>query len=112
MIIGFAISIIIGMLYKIAPFLSWLHLQQATLKDPLALLELPTMHDLLPVSRARTQFLLHGLGLILLLSATQLPQIAPLAALVLAADFLWLELSLLKVLRAYRTSSRTSAVKY
>jgi len=102
MIPGFAISIIIGMLYKIAPFLGWLHLQQTALKDPLAMLNLPTMRDLLPVRHARIQFRLHAISLVLLLGATLHPQITPLAAITLAADFLWLELSLLKVLGSYR----------
>jgi hypothetical protein len=108
MIPGFAISIMIGMLYKIAPFLSWLHLQQCSLKSPVNspvdILQLPTMQDLLPVKRARIQFRLHCLSLILLLGAVQLPAISPLAAIALAADFVWLEISLLTVLRAYRNA--------
>ena len=104
MIPGFAISIMIGVLYKIAPFLGWLHLQQACVQQPMAILKLPTMHDLLPVKRGRIQFWLHGLALVLLLCAAQLPVISPLAAVVLAADFIWLEISLVKVLRGYRRS--------
>jgi hypothetical protein len=106
MIPGFAISIMIGMLYKIAPFLSWLHLQQACLKKPGAILKLPTMHDLLPIKHGRMQFWLHGLALALLLGAVQVPVITPLAAIALAADFIWLEMSLLKVMRAYRASMK------
>jgi len=105
MIPGFAISIMIGVLHKIAPFLSWLHLQQACLKSPTDMMRLPTMHDLLPVRHARIQFWLHCIALMLLLGAVQLPAISPLAALSLAADFIWLEISLLKVLRIYRSSS-------
>jgi branched-subunit amino acid transport protein AzlD len=104
MIPGFAISIMIGVLYKIAPFLSWLHLQQACLKNPTGILKLPTMHDLLPVKHGRIQFWLHALALVLLLSAVLLPVISPLAAIALAADFIWLEISLLKVLHTYQNS--------
>lgn len=104
MIPGFAISIVIGMLYKIAPFLSWLHLQQNCLTNPTTLAQLPTMHDLLPVKHARTQFWLHCLSLTLLLGAVQFPVVSPLAAIVLAADFLWLEISLLTAMRRYRNS--------
>jgi hypothetical protein len=104
MIPGFAISIMIGVLYKIAPFLSWLHLQQACLKQPMDILKLPTMHDLLPIKYGRIQFWLHCLALALLLSAVLLPVISPLAAIILAADFIWLEISLLKALHVYRKS--------
>ena len=106
MIPGFAISIMIGVLYKIAPFLSWLHLQQACLKQPMAILKLPTMHDLLPVKHGQIQFWLHSLSLALLLLAVQLPVLSPLAAVAIVADFAWLEVSLLKVVRSYRHSLR------
>jgi branched-subunit amino acid transport protein AzlD len=106
MIPGFAISVMIGVLYKIAPFLSWLHLQQACVNQPMAILKLPTMHDLLPVKHSRIQFWLHGLAVALLLSAVPLPALSPLAAAVLAADFVWLEVSLLKVVQTYRLSMR------
>ena len=105
MIPGFAISIMIGVLHKIAPFLSWLHLQQACLKNPMDIMKLPTMHDLLPIKHARIQFWLHATAVTLLLSAALLPAFSPLAAIVLAADFVWLEISLLRVLRIYRSSS-------
>ncbi len=104
LVVGFAISIIIGMLQKIAPFLAWLHLQQACLTQPSAMLTLPTMHDLLPRRRARVQFWLHGTSLALLTMAPAYPPLGLPAALALAVDFAWLELSLLKVLRAYRGS--------
>jgi hypothetical protein len=115
MIPGFAISIMIGVLYKIAPFLSWLHLQQACLKQsmdkamdkPMDILKLPTMHDLLPVKHGRIQFWLHSLAVVLLLMAALLPAISSLAAIVLAADFIWLEITLLKVLRTYYNSMQT-----
>ena len=111
MIPGFTISIMIGVLYKIAPFLSWLHLQQACLQKsmdkPMDILKLPTMHDLLPVKHGRIQFWLHGLAVLLLLMATLLPAISSLAASVLAADFIWLEITLLKVLRTYYKSMQT-----
>ena len=109
MIPGFAISVMIGVLYKIAPFLSWLHLQQACVKEPMAILKLPTMHDLLPVKHGQIQFWLHSLALALLLLAVQLPVLSPLAAVGIVADFAWLEVSLLKVVRTYRHSLRAIA---
>jgi hypothetical protein len=102
MVPGFAISIIIGMLHKIAPFLSWLHLQRACLHQPMAMIKLPTMHELLPVRRARIQFWLHCVTLGLLLLATVYSPLGAIASIALAADFGWLGLSLVQVLRAYR----------
>jgi hypothetical protein len=102
MVPGFAISIIIGMLHKIAPFLSWLHLQRACLHQPLAMINLPTMHELLPVRRGRIQFWLHFGTIGLLLMATLYPPIGAIASVALAADFCWLGISLVQVLHAYR----------
>lgn len=102
MVPGFAISILIGMLHKIAPFLSWLHLQRACLHQPMAMIKLPTMHELLPVRRARIQFWLHCATLGLLLLATVYPLLGAIASLALAADFGWLGISLVQVLRTYR----------
>jgi len=104
---GFAISIMLGALYKIAPFLSWLHLQQACLNNPMAVMQLPTMHDLLPVKHGRIQVHLHALALVLLLGAVWMPAISPVAAIALAADFICLEISLLRVLRSYLASMAT-----
>jgi hypothetical protein len=101
-IVGFAISIMMGMLHKIAPFLSWLHLQRACLDRPLAMLKLPTMHELLPAQRARRQLQLHSATLVLMLAASMYAPLGSIAALALAMDFGWLGLSLLGVLRAYR----------
>lgn len=101
-VVGFAISIIIGMLHKIAPFLTWLHLQRACLEQPMAMIGLPTMHDLLPVRRAQIQFWLHCASLALLLLAAVLPTLGTIAAIVLAVNFSWLGISLVTVLRAYR----------
>lgn len=99
---GFAVTVIIGVLHKIAPFLAWLHLQQAFLKHPQAMASLPTMHDMLPIRRARTQFRIHCIALLLLLSAPLHELITAVAAIALAIDFVWLEVSLLTVLRAYK----------
>ncbi len=109
LIAGFAMSVIIGMLHKILPFLCWLHLnmQRNRRYNPKALLRLPTMHDILPGRRARVQFHLHCLALGLLLLAPFLPAAGIAAALALGADFLWLTVSTLKVLRLYQQTLRT-----
>lgn len=94
---GGAIS---SMLYKIVPFLSWLHLSQAGIKRP------PSVKKLLPDSRIQRQLRVHHLSLALLCLASLLSAFAPagtsltaslatslitrLAGLALIAEFGWL----------------------
>jgi hypothetical protein len=85
MIVGFAGSTIIGMLYKIVPFLAWLHLQ-ARLESAA-----PHMKEFLPDASALAHGWLHAAALVLLAPAVWAP--APwlyLAAGALLASFLWL----------------------
>jgi hypothetical protein len=58
-VVGFAISIINGMLYKILPFLVWLHLNQARARHPRPGRRIPTMHEIIAPPRARLQLGLH-----------------------------------------------------
>ncbi|NOZ52910.1 MAG: hypothetical protein GXP08_07160 [Gammaproteobacteria bacterium] len=54
-IFGFAVSVIIGMLYKIIPFLVWLHLQRQNTRR----IKLPNMKEIIPEQRIRWHFVLH-----------------------------------------------------
>lgn len=64
-IFGFALSVIMGMLYKIVPFLIWFHLQ-----GKLPGKQVPHMKEIIPDSAARLHFRVHLAGLFaLLLSA-------------------------------------------
>ncbi len=54
-LIGFALSLINGMLYKIVPFLVWLHLQGR----PAARGGVPNMKQIVPATAARRQFRVH-----------------------------------------------------
>ena len=58
---GFAISIMIGMLYKIIPFLSWFHISSRGFFD------MPTMKEMIDEKMALVQFGLHLLAFIALL---------------------------------------------
>ncbi|WP_210395360.1 hypothetical protein [Motiliproteus sediminis] len=64
--IGFMLSVMLGMLQKIVPFLIYLHLQRACLGDPMAMMALPNMQDLLPTQTQRRQWQLQLLTLLLL----------------------------------------------
>ncbi|HFD78844.1 MAG TPA: hypothetical protein ENK05_00440 [Gammaproteobacteria bacterium] len=69
---GFAVSVINGMLYKIVPFLVWLHLRMPVLKGlvpPGTRLYTPNIHEVIAPQRMKWQFLLHAAALVLLLAA-------------------------------------------
>ncbi|NLF55485.1 MAG: hypothetical protein GX576_14020 [Thauera phenolivorans] len=89
---GGAIS---AMLYKIVPFLTWLHLTQAGIKAP-------NMKKLLPDAPMRRQLQAHAATLAVLLAAAVLPVLAPLAGLLLMVEFGWLFGNLLRAVRAGR----------
>jgi len=97
MIIGFAASTIIGMLYKIVPFLAWLHLQ-ARLESAA-----PHMKEFLPDAPALAHAWLHGAALVLLAPAIWAPGpwLYP-AAGALLVSFLWLGANLVRAVRVYR----------
>ncbi|OMH32759.1 hypothetical protein [Motiliproteus sp. MSK22-1] len=62
--LGFVITVMLGMLQKIVPFLMFLHLQRACIHDPSAFIKLPNMRELLPVSDSKWQFRLHSATLL------------------------------------------------
>ncbi len=104
LVIGFAVSVVQGMLYKIVPFLSWLHLQNVLTRHNLVgQVKIRNMRQLLPVKGPRRQFVAHLIALGLLLLAAWLggPWVR-IAGLALAADFAMLGWELLGVVRRYR----------
>lgn len=64
MIFGFALSVINGMLYKILPFLTWLHLSIRATELRVSRRLIPNIKMIIPDSRARIQFGLHLLALL------------------------------------------------
>jgi hypothetical protein len=93
-VVGFILTVMIGMLYKIVPFLVFLHLQRACLSRPERFSKLPTMHTVIPVRRARWQFFIHAVAVVMCLGATKSPVLGPWAAVLLAADCAWLGVSI------------------
>jgi hypothetical protein len=94
---GLFLSVITGMLYKIMPFLNWLHLQQ---QGGTAML-LPNMKQMIPEASMRGQMRLHFTALGLLLAAVPWPALALPAGLAFAASCLWLEWNLVGAARVY-----------
>lgn len=100
MIVGFAMSLVNGMLYKILPFLVWFHLQSRRKPgEPAA----PNVKQILPEIRTRRQMWLHFAALAALLSAVLQPSLFfyPAAAL-FGASGLWLWLNMAFAWRTYR----------
>ncbi len=103
MIVGFAVSVINGMLYKIVPFLVWFHLQS---KNKAHGITVPNVRDILPESRTRPQMWLHFAALGMLLAATLLPTMFTYpAALLFGASNLSLWLNIVAAVRIYRSTS-------
>lgn len=101
-IIGFALSVIQGMIYKIVPFLIWFHLQG---KLPIG--KTPNMKDIIPDNAARWHWRAHLASLLLLLVSAIWPRpwvyVAG-CALLLAAMLL-----LTNLIRAWNRYLRTMA---
>lgn len=98
-LIGFAASVVNGMLYKIVPFLAWFHLQA---QKGIMASGLPSMKDYLPDSAANGQLGLHAAALACLVAAPFLPILAVPGGLLLAASATWLGWNLLRAARLFR----------
>jgi hypothetical protein len=97
-IVGVFISAVNGMLYKIVPFLNWLHLQNLYGLKAVP----PTMHQMIPEAAMRRQFRLHLAALALLLGAVWWPALARPAGLLFALSCAWLGWNLISAGRVYR----------
>ena len=95
---GVFVSVINGMLYKIVPFLNWLHLQRQgdPRKPP------PNMKLMIPERAMGGQMRLHFIAVALLLAALLWPFLTRPAGLAFAASCLWLEWNLVGAVRQYR----------
>jgi hypothetical protein len=104
-LVGFATSIINGMLYKIVPFLAWFHLQSVARNAG----PVPTMKKMLGEADQRLQFRVHVAALALLVAAIVQPGVLVYpAALALGASGVLLEVNLLRVLRRLRNPTSST----
>lgn len=103
MLAGFAMSVIIGMMYKIVPFLIWLHLQQVNaLRRPL-----PHMRQIIAQRPMRWQASAHGIAVALLIAALAWPPAVYGAGVAWAASQLLLATNLGRALRLYAALRRS-----
>ena len=98
-LVGVFVSAITGMMYKIVPFLNWLHLQR--LGAPLS--AVPNMNKMIPAGAMTGQLRLHVLAVVLLLAAVWQPELARLAGVAFAASCAWLGWNLVGAARRYQT---------
>ena len=100
MIVGFAMSVINGMLYKIVPFLVWFHLQSRRGANGSTV---PNVRMIMPESRTRRQMWVHFAALCALLASASFPSIFTYpAALLFGVSNLWLWLNIVAASRTYR----------
>ena len=102
---GCFVALISGMLYKIVPFMIWLHLQKFNSKTVLP----PNMKQMIAERSMRGHLHAHLLALLLLLLAVIWPPLAALAGAALVLNFAWLGWNLLQGLRVYVNFCRKHA---
>lgn len=95
---GGFLPFIIGMLYKIVPFLTWLHLQNlGQAKVPA-----PNMNNILPAINMERQMKAYAIAVVLLLAAALLPEwLSRPAGLAFAVACGWVWFNLLGAMRRY-----------
>lgn len=99
-IVGFAYSVINGMLYKIVPFLVWYHLQNRLAGG---CTKAPNVKQILPDRSAEQQFRAHLLALTLLIGGAIFPQwLSHAGAAAFAVSSGWLWVNLMKAGRVFR----------
>jgi hypothetical protein len=94
---GVFVSAIIGMTYKIVPFLSWLHLQRLMGLGGVP----PNMRDMIPAKAMSGQLRLHFFSVTLLLAATSWPALARPAGALFSVSCGWLGVNLIRAVRVY-----------
>ncbi|MBK8975668.1 MAG: hypothetical protein IPM29_07065 [Planctomycetes bacterium] len=86
-VLGFALTVILGMLTKIVPFLSFTHLQRQCLRVRASPASLPTMEQIVSERAAWVQLAVHALALTTAISAVVWPGLGRSAGALLAVDF-------------------------
>ena len=90
--IGFGLSIVLAMVYKIVPFLTWFHLSnQGYMKAPM-------MHDVIHPKKAKIHFYIH---IAMLLVWIIIPQLTVLGSLLIITSFGWLFYNLVFAIKKY-----------
>jgi hypothetical protein len=97
MLVGFGMSVVCGMLYKIAPFLTWLHLQRTAQSRASS-----HARGVVSDKAARRHARVHAAAVALLIAAIALPALARPAGLLLSLSSALLAANLYPLVMAYR----------
>lgn len=108
---GFVLPVIQGMLYKIIPFLVWLHLQNQQGNNPMKRIKVPNMKKIIPDKQAAYQFWLYMLAFGLLIGARFIPisYLNSIASITLMLSFLFLAYNIYSAVWLYWRVSREIA---
>jgi len=95
--LGFVVSLMNGMLYKIVPFLTWFHLNAKGLFD------IPSMREMIPIKNMQTQFYIHLSSMVCLIIgfALSINIIIKLAAVLFIVSNVLLFLNIYKAVQIY-----------
>ncbi len=107
LLLGTAVSLVNGMLYKIVPFLSWFHLQNRQLASGCLSVRVPNMKELLSDRAAKRQYWVHLAAIGCCAGAALVPDwLARPAGLLLGISALLLGKNLFSVVTIYRRTNR------
>jgi uncharacterized membrane protein YesL len=92
---AFCLSIVVGMSYKIVPFLTWFHLNAQ------GYFSAPLMHEVIHPDYTKKHLWIHLSALLLALCATIWPVLWVFSGTMLALSFLWLALAVYRAWHIY-----------
>lgn len=98
---GFILSIMIGMLYKIIPFLVWFHL------NGMGYMSIPTMNEMINKNLAKAQFFLFIASLIGFVFAFYIPLLLKVSALAFIVSMVILQYNVITPILIYRKVKKT-----
>ncbi|MBI5851961.1 MAG: hypothetical protein HZB39_13185 [Planctomycetes bacterium] len=101
-VLGFCVTVVLGMLQKIVPFLAFTHLQRRALKNPAAIPLLPAMEDFVSTRTATIQIAIHATAIALTIAAAFEPAVARAAGAALCVDFAFCAVNLTRAALRYR----------
>ncbi len=97
---GFVLSIMIGMLYKIVPFLVWFHL------NAMGYMSIPTINEMIDKGLAKVQFTLLIISLVGFIFAFYIPQLLAPSAVYFIISMLLLEYNILSPVLIYKQTRK------
>ncbi|MCG7930063.1 MAG: hypothetical protein N0E44_08430 [Candidatus Thiodiazotropha lotti] len=103
LLIGVGLTIPIGIIYRVLPFLCWYHLQAVVLKRRRFNAQIPSMKHFIPERSARRHYIVHTSAIILLLAGDFITQPFPaLPGIVFTGSAIYLSSNIAKAYMAYQ----------